>query len=372
MKLKCYAPYIGIFYRTNNNKISPCCQYRETWDPKEYDYSVALEQINSEAEPPNCETCWERERYGKVSLRNSFEKYFKDWAEDSWDGSSFMPVYADVRTSNYCNLQCNMCSPLDSSKIEAFIKSNPEMETYFKDIAPGYQNNTVNVPVADISKLKVLKVAGGEPTIDPECTKFLDDFVASHDTSGVELWLTTNATRMLPFLRKYKPHFKRLCVTLSLDASGPVVEFIRYPCDWATIQKNIDIAIEEELCDDMNVNIVVQPYNIITFAEWAGWFSEFRERVPRTKIVFLECSNPEHFSVRAMSESARQRAAQNIETVRQQYPNLADKCDELDKIIVNKKYQELHHRTLVQYTDDISRVRGIDAWSISSEFEYLR
>jgi len=371
MKPKCYAPYIGIFYRTNSNKISPCCQYRTTYEPENYDFNVPVDDIENQDQTPNCETCWERERYGKSTLRHSFDKYYESFAQD-WDGHSFMPVYADIRTSNYCNLQCNMCSPLDSSKIESFIKTNPNMETYFKDVAPGFQNSDVNVPVADLGKLRVLKVAGGEPTIDPKCIEFLDKFIEEHDASNVELWVTTNATRMIPFLRKYKPHFKRLCVTLSLDAAGPVVEFIRYPADWNSIQKNIDTAIEEELCDDMNVNIVTQPYNIITFSEWAWWFSEFRNRVPRTKMVFLECSNPSHFSVRAMNESARERAAYNIDIVRTQYPNLEDKCDELDKIIRNKKYQEQHHKTLIKYTDDIGKIRGIDAWSISPEFEYLK
>jgi molybdenum cofactor biosynthesis enzyme MoaA len=369
--MKCYAPYIGIFYRTNNNKIAPCCQYKTTVDPSEYDYQISAADIESQAQTPNCETCWERERYGKTTLRHSFETYREAFAQD-WDGSSFMPVYADIRTSNYCNLQCNMCSPLDSSKIESFIKTNPNMETYFKDVSPGYQNAEVNVPVADLGKLRVLKVAGGEPTIDPECIKFLDEFVEQHDASAVELWVTTNATRMLPFLRKYKPVFKRLCVTLSLDAAGEILEFIRYPANWSTIQSNIDTAIEEELCDDMNVNIVTQPYNLITVDAWAGWFSEFRKRVPRTKIVFLECSNPEHFSVRAMSDKARQHALASISRTRTQYPNLSDKCDELEQIVTGKKYQRECHNKLVEYTDAIGRIRNINAWAIHPSLEYLK
>jgi len=369
--MKCAAPYIGIFYRTNNNRISPCCQYRTTYDPMEYDYKDAVQDIEEQEQTPNCETCWERERYGKSTLRKSFDRYRESFASD-WDGHSFMPVYADIRTSNYCNLQCNMCSPLDSSKIESFIKTNPEMEEYFKDVSPGYQNSTVNVPVADLGKLRVLKVAGGEPTIDPKCIEFLDSFIAEHDASNVELWVTTNATRMLPFLRKYKPLFKRLCVTLSLDASGPIVEFIRYPADWNIIQSNIDSAIEEELCDDMNINIVTQPYNLISFSSWAPWFSEFKERVPRTKIVFLECSNPKHFSTRAMSERARERSVEGIDYIRSNYSNLQDKCDELYKIVTGKTYDVKYHKKLIKYTEDIGRIRNIDVWSIDPSFEYLK
>ena len=370
MKPKCYAPYIGIFYRTNNNRISPCCQYRTTSDPQEYDYRAAVQDLESQAQTPNCETCWERERYGKTTLRHSFDRYKESFVQD-WDGG-FMPVYADIRTSNYCNLQCNMCSPLDSSKIESFIKTNPKMQTYFKDVAPGYQNNTVNVPVADLGKLRVLKVAGGEPTIDPECNRFLDSFTAEHDAQQVELWVTTNATRMLPFLRKYKPQFKRLCVTLSLDAVGEILEFIRYPADWQVIQQNIDTAILEQLCDDMNVNIVIQPYNLITAEQWLPWFAQFQQRVPRSKIVFLECSNPRHFSTRAMNDHARAYTQTQLEQTAILYPDIADRCEELLKLLVGKKYEPKYQQLLIEYTDDISRIRGKDFWTIHPEFEYLR
>lgn len=366
--MKCAAPYIGIFYRTNNNRISPCCQYRTTYDPMEYDYNDAVRDIEDQEQTPNCETCWERERYGKSTLRKSFDRYRDAFASD-WDGRSFMPVYADIRTSNYCNLQCNMCSPLDSSKIESFIKTNPLMEEYFKDVSPGYQNSTVNVPVADLGKLRVLKVAGGEPTIDPKCIEFLDSLT---NTSDTELWVTTNATRMLPFLRKYKPRFKRMCVTLSLDATGKILEFIRYPADWRTIQDNIDTAIAEQLCDDMNVNIVVQPFNILTVRSWAEWFSEFRERVPRTKIVFNECTKPRHFSLQAMPPIAVDYALHQLDACKNIFPNLTDKFQELESMLGRAVYNADYHNTLVEYIEDINRIRVINSWKIHPGFEYLK
>lgn len=371
MKPKCYAPYIGVFYRTNNNQAAPCCQYRTTVDPDNYDYTVPLNDIENSSNNANCITCWEREKYGKTTLRNSFEKYQKDYAQD-WDGRSFMPIYADVRTSNYCNLQCNMCSPLDSSKIESFIKQNPQVETYFKDVSPGFQNTDVNLPIADLGKLRVLKVAGGEPTIDPKCIKFLDDFIQQHNTSNVELWLTTNATRMIPFLQKYKPYFKRMCVTLSLDATGNVLEFIRYPANWTAIEQNINAAIDQILYDDLNVNIVIQPYNLLAINSWIDWFSEFKRRVPRTKIVFLECANPKHFSLRALDDRAKDFIHQEINKARSMYNNLDDKFTELEKMVSKAKFDKNCQSKLIDYTNTISKIRNIDAWSINPAFELIK
>lgn len=359
--MKCSAPDIGIFYRTNQNRISPCCQYQQTWAPQDYDPGIPREQIaSSNNYIPNCTICQEQSLH-KTTLREKFDQYRKNYGDEGI-------VYADIRTSNYCNLQCNMCSPLDSSKIESFVRSNPEMEQYFKDAPRKFENTAVNVPV-DLSSLRVLKVAGGEPTIDPKCIEFLDGLVNTQDT---ELWVTTNATRMLPFLRKYKPRFKRMCITLSLDATGDILEFIRYPADWNTIQLNIDTAIKEELCDDININIVIQPYNLISFSSWAPWFSYFRERVPRTKIVFNECTKPAHFSTRAMSEKARERSVEGIDYIRNNYSNLQDKCDELYKIVTGKSYDVEYHKKLIKYTEDIGRIRNIDVWSIDPSFEYLR
>jgi sulfatase maturation enzyme AslB (radical SAM superfamily) len=371
MEPKCYAPYLGVFYRTNNNRVGPCCQYKTTVNPNEYDFQNVIKDLEQNTENENCSTCWEREKYGKTTLRHSFNNYRKSFAED-WDGKSFMPVYADVRTSNFCNLQCNMCSPLDSSKIESFIKQNPTAEKYFKSITSNYQNKDVNLPIADLAKLRVLKVAGGEPTIDPQCIKFLDDFVNQHDASNVELWLTTNATKMIPFLKNYKTKFKRLCVMLSIDATGPILEFIRYPAKWSVIEKNIDIAIKENLYDDLNVNIVVQPYNLLTIRNWIGYFSEFRKKVPRTKIVFLECSNPKHFSLKALTTKAKNFLLNEITELQDIYPNLEDKFSELIKMINKAKFDPQCQTTLIEYTDTISNIRNMNAWNIDTAFKYIK
>jgi sulfatase maturation enzyme AslB (radical SAM superfamily) len=359
--MKCSAPNIGIFYRTNQDRISPCCQYQQTWAPEDYDPSIPAEQIESSDDYiPNCAICQEQSLH-KTTLREKFDQYRENY------GSSGI-VYADIRTSNYCNLQCNMCSPLDSSKIESYVRSNPEMEQYFKDVPREFENTAVRVPV-DLSNLRVLKVAGGEPTIDPKCIEFLDSLTNTADT---ELWVTTNATRMLPFLRKYKPRFKRLCVTLSLDAAGKILEFIRYPADWHSIQANIDAAIEEQLCDDMNVNIVVQPFNILTVRSWAEWFSEFRERVPRTKIVFNECTKPKHFSLSAMPPIAVDYALHQLDACRSLWPNLSDRFQELESMLSRAQYREDYHSTLIDYMEAVSRSRNCNAWAIHPALEYLR
>lgn len=370
-KPKCYAPYLGVFYRTNNNRISPCCQYLEHSDPNEYDWQKVANDVELGEESKNCVTCYDREKYGKTSLRHSFDKYKESFAPD-WK-SGFKPVYADVRTSNFCNLQCNMCSPLDSSKIESFVKLNPQMEKYFKEVGKDFKNQAVNVPVANLEDLKVLKVAGGEPTIDPMCKKFLDQVCYEHITSDMDLWVTTNATKMIPFLQTYKPKFRKLCVTLSLDATGDILEFIRYPARWKDIESNINDAIEQELCDDMNVNIVVQPYNLLTLKQWLPWFSEFRKRVPRTKIVFLECTTPKHFSLRAMPNVAKDAVRASVQELRTSLDNMDDKLDELDKMLDKSEYKREYHQILLEYTDDIAVTRGMGSvYDKFPEFNVLK
>ena len=149
---------------------------------------------------------------------------------------------------------------------------------------------------------------------------------------------------------------QRLCVTLSLDAVGEILEFI-HPADWQVIQQNIDTAILEQLCDDMNVNIVIQPYNLITVEQWLPWFAQFQQRVPRSKIVFLECSNPRHFSTRAMNATARAYTQTQLEQTAILYPDIADRCEELLKLLVGKKYEPKYQQLLIEYTDDM-----FDTW----------
>jgi len=367
MTNKCAAPYIGLFYKTDKNTIAPCCNYDDDYNLDDYNYKKVANYVNRKKQK-ECRVCWNKETYtSEMSLRNWFSQLDKEH-QSSIDYKKHKPIWADIRTSNYCNLQCNMCSQADSSQIQSFVKKNTHMSKYFRQVAAG-NNLDINIDI-DFSNLKFLKLAGGEPTIDPYCIAFLDKFIKKYDASKVELIITTNATRIKNFFDKYKSKFKSLTVILSIDAVDEVYNLIRFPANWNTVKHNVD-----QLCTmkeiNINLNFVIQPYNILVADQWLHFISKFVKDRPKTKIDFLNCINPKHFSIDAMPDSAKQFVTDMLKTSEKNFPNIRKKISELQTIVTNSSYKQDYHAVLVDHLHDISKIRNIDYIKTIPEFKYL-
>ena len=102
-------------------------------------------------------------------------------------------------------------------------------------------------------------IAGGEPTLMPEFTKFLTTAIEKNRTD-IELKIITNATNVNKNILNLLTKFKNISFTLSLDGYGSVNRYIRWPSDWDTIVKNIKKL--KSITSNINVNVTVSIYNI--------------------------------------------------------------------------------------------------------------
>lgn len=363
---RCSAPYIGFFYRTGTNKVAPCCHYSQHFDPSLYDNKKIGKHVNKKMQN-ECQICWDKETFADKSLRQWFNKLENDNINEI-NKIKYQPLWADIRTSNYCNLQCNMCSTADSSKIQSFIQKNPHMSKYFKQSATG-SNQDIDLQT-DFSKLKYLKLAGGEPTIDPYCNKFLDKFINDYNASQVELVITTNATKVIPFFKKYKDKFKKITTILSIDAIGETYNFIRYPAKWKNVKENISHLLKIKDVD-INMNIVLQPYNLVTVDEWLPFVSDFLNERVEGKVDFLNCTNPTHFSTSAMSPAAIETVLEKLVHVEKNFTNIQPKIKELHNLLSNAEYNHKDNKILKNHLKSISKIRKINYIEKIPELKHL-
>ena len=80
-------------------------------------------------------------------------------------------------------MKCGMCTSSDSSLI-----AKERGETV-------YQFNSKNVYDLDLSKLKRIKILGGEPSIQPQVYEFLNYFLKTYDNRP-SLHFTSNMTNV--------------------------------------------------------------------------------------------------------------------------------------------------------------------------------
>ena len=149
----------------------------------------------------------------------------------------------DLKLSNECNLQCRMCdqtqSHLINRDVDLINEAGLEMPTNWID-RPNWNQERLNKIdhrqykelLRLIPHIKVLKVTGGEPTMQPEVLELLDHCIKNGSAKDMQLNITTNGTKFTRrFLDKISV-FKDVFFNISVDGHGSTYEYIRYPFKW--------------------------------------------------------------------------------------------------------------------------------------------
>ena len=106
--------------------------------------------------------------------------------------------------------------------------------------------------------LKRVTIAGGEPLLIKEHHSFLEECINQKEAHHISLHYHTNGTVLGSDLFDKWKHFESVIVFISLDDIGGRNRYIRYPCSWKRIEKNIEMIDKES---PKNVNPMIFLYN---------------------------------------------------------------------------------------------------------------
>jgi len=125
---------------------------------------------------------------------------------------------------NICNSACQSCNAAHSTKIGSLSDKN-----YVK-----VHNSQLfdRVPWQNIVELDL---NGGEPTASPAYQSLLENLPPRVQIIRVN----TNGSRVLPNLEKILKQKIRVIITLSLDGTGPVHDYVRWPILWTNYQSTV-------------------------------------------------------------------------------------------------------------------------------------
>ena len=297
---------------------------------------IRLQMLNDEI-PETCTKCFEEESKGITSKRQ--------WETIQWnqrlnideivsktgkDGS--LPVsipYFDLRLGNLCQLKCIMCSPHDSSSwIKDWKLQYPRYRTIElkqdQDWDRNYdytwyqKNSFIDSMKSQISNIKELYFAGGEPLLIPEHYKILRFMVESDNAKNCVLRYNSNGLEMPDELFDLWNHFKEVRFNFSIDAVGDKNHYIRYPSDWNQLVENLHKL--DQTPDHIIVNIAcaVQLLNILYLPELSIWkrdqkFKKIHSHPSTsgdvgTHLVYF----PSYLNVRVLPRSIKELAATRI------------------------------------------------------------
>ena len=383
-KTFCVAPWFQIRNQNNMNK-KVCCLIKPL--PGEIDSKslTPLEYLNSKTvinlkkqlaegkKPRECGACWKNEKHGNKSLReqlngiltsgnpeknNWIDFYFKN----KKDYNSDMILMADIKIGNTCNHACVMCNPNDSSLIyndwmkrkdSIFVKDylSKDRDYLKKSKFNGYKNKKykeyIDAILKDNKKLKYLKLLGGEPFLDNDLIKSLEN-MDNKVKENLKISFVTNGSVDIISVVERIGKFKHIDITVSVEGVGKIQEFARAGSVWKNLEKNILKTIDRNICD-LTVHHSLQTCTVLGFDLLLDWC--------RSNSIKLSCglvSDPDYLSIRSLPTTLKNKLINNIqqnktrfinqnnaETGATSYDNLISSIKDFDyDPVLNKKFFE--------------------------------
>ena len=304
---------------------------------------------------------------GRESLRQNYQKLFRPWVnfnevKQSVTKSDFQniswPNTWEIDIGNSCNLKCIMCNPTLSDKIETEVRQNTQHFRHFpKLLAQANENNTANWLDTESGKhfiaqikptLKWLKIQGGEALTVKSVRAMLEE-LASQDVS---LLLTTNGTvldnRSLEILKK----FRRVDISISIEAASPANDVIRYGSDWNTIRHNI-MTLKQCSNISIQINHVLQATSVLFLPDVIA-FAETND----FHVCLLPVEIHDYLSLKSVPKSHVDNLVQSVGNMQIRHPKNQYISQYLANIRDATEYdQNLHHR-LAHYITTLDELRN--------------
>jgi radical SAM protein with 4Fe4S-binding SPASM domain len=277
----CMIPWIHM-HAFPDGRAYPCClgndkypignfkqdSMESVWNQDAY--KTMRKNMLEEKPCKECTKCYEQERNGFISMRNSTNKNFGqhinivDQTHDDGQFDDFKLRYYDIRFSNLCNFTCRTCGGWFSSSWYAEEEQLYGKRDYPKIMFAGRTETDMWEQLEPhIPYLEQVYFAGGEPMMMEEHYRILKELV-KREMFDVKLIYNTNFSRLTlkdDNVLDYWKLFNNVSIGASLDGMGPRAEYIRKGTRWDQIERNREDMLTACPNTDFYVSSTVSLYN---------------------------------------------------------------------------------------------------------------
>lgn len=224
-------------------------------------------------EPPEeCERCSSVERKGGISQRLLAIRTCGEVKTSSIEAEPLQLI--DLSLGNRCNLQCRMCNPYFSSGISKTYKALGITLDQKKIEAASnfnFRKSTLKDKEAWVH-CKWLWLQGGEPLVSSQTVELLQQLIDWKLANQIELSIVSNLSLSIEPLLALLKQFKAVEITVSLDGTKKVAEYIRYPIQWEKFEANVRELLGKNY-PNLKVSFLttLQAYNFETLTEIFDW-----------------------------------------------------------------------------------------------------
>ena len=300
----CPIPFHHMAIRPNGT-VQPCCAFR--WNEIPDDFTLEYKNLfhdhpfmkkiradlREDKPVAGCSECYKAEQLTGRSMRTEYI------AEERLGFSETPPdepelTYIDLALSNVCNNRCRMCN------YELSTNWYSDSKKLGIEIPRGLIEHRNNFDDIDFSKLTYIKMIGGEPLMEQD--KFIE-ILKRCNLGGMNILITTNSTvRPNDELFELLRQCKKVQWNLSIDAYGPLNDYLRKGSKWEEVKSHLDW-FANTFPKNVNVNGVVSIYNINNFFELSDYVTE---KYPHCRTAFNIIDGSEWMHPRNLPEEVKQ------------------------------------------------------------------
>ena len=258
---------------------SPCCLL-----PKTTNIDQLKSDLLSGIASPACNKCWTVEATNQTS-RRQFENRFLDYKleqnlmsiQNDCKIKKIDPIMYQISTSNLCNQACVSCNSSSSSKWAEIEKR--------MDIIPAVVH-TLNLESNDInySTAKRISLLGGEPLFDPKTFKILENLIERGNTDCFISIITNGSIKLKEKHLELLSRFTDLNICVSVDGTGPVFEYMRWPATWTTLLNNLEQYYT--ITKNISISYTISSINAMYYEETTEWFKNNNLRYNHNIVSF--------------------------------------------------------------------------------------
>lgn len=247
--------------------------------------AIKQKMLNNEI-PSECQECHLIEKEGCTSPRM---QYLEKFSNPSLEKLKI--EYLDITIDNRCNLECIMCSPSYSHRLNSFF--NKDLKTKATEKWElGFSNEEIRSLLPD---LKMLTLTGGEPLLSKRAMDLLVFIAHSEHAAHIELRLFSNLTFLPENLKDILNQFKEVEFIFSIDSIEENYEFIRYPAKWSTVHSNIQNIQNLGLANtNFNVHTIIMATNWNKLTELIRFYQTQKINAHSLLPIFVEIENPSY------------------------------------------------------------------------------
>lgn len=257
----CVLPFYSWEYPQNRS----CCLLPDNHNLDKIKTDM-LNDVRSDA----CAKCWDLEDFGHKSdrqLKNEnldfyFDKNIQDIFIDCQQGKNYINHYK-IDTDNTCNAVCITCGGHSSSSWNQLLKANKQTSRKNWKILP--KDLQIDYKTAEIINFR-----GGEPLLSKTNFYILEQLILAGNTECFVSFQTNGSITPTPKQEEILKNFKNLNFSFSIDGTGPVFEYLRYPLKWSDIEKNL--AWYKERNHIVGVNYTISNLNVFYHEQTKAWF----------------------------------------------------------------------------------------------------